>query len=40
MKSVKKMVLVPMDVLNKFEQKRKLETSPIVNNMMHKDTEI
>ena len=34
------MVLRPMDVFNKFEQKRKLETSSIVNSMMHKDTEM
>ena len=34
------MVLVPEDVLNRFEQKQKLETAPIVNNMLQKDIEM
>ena len=33
------MVLVPEDVLNRYEQKKKLETAPIMTNMMHQDTE-
>ena len=32
------MVLVPEDVLNRYEQKQKIETSPITANMMHQDT--
>ena len=40
MKSVKKMILVPEDVFNRFEQKQKLETSPIVSNMMQKDADM
>jgi hypothetical protein len=40
MKSAKRMVLIPEDLLNKFEQKQKLETSPIVNNMIQKDAEM
>ncbi len=34
------MILVPEDTLARFEQKQKLETSPLVNNMMQKDTEM
>ena len=40
MKSVKKMILVPEDVFNRFEQKQKMETSPIVSNMMQKDADM
>ena len=40
MKSVTKMILVPEDVFNRFEQKQKLETSPIVSNMMQKDADM
>ena len=40
MKHAKRMVLVPEDVLNRYEQKQKLETAPIMTNMMHQDTEI
>ena len=38
MKHAKRMVLVPEDVLNRYEQKQKIETSPITANMMHQDT--
>ena len=38
MKHAKRMVLVPEDVLNRYEQKQKIETSPITSNMMHQDT--
>ena len=34
------MILVPEDVFNRFEQKQRLETSPIASNMMQKDTEM
>ena len=37
MKHAKRMVLVPEDVLNRYEQKQKIETSPITSNMMHQD---
>ena len=40
MKHTKRMVLVPEDVLNRFEQKQKLETAPILNNMLQKDIEM
>ena len=40
MKHAKRMVLVPEDVLNRYEQKQKLETAPIMTNMMHQDTEM
>jgi hypothetical protein len=38
MKHEKRMVLGPEDVLNRYEQRQKLETSPITSNMMHQDT--
>jgi predicted class III extradiol MEMO1 family dioxygenase len=38
MKHAKRMVLVLEDVLNRYEQKQKNETSPITANMMHQDT--
>ena len=34
------MVLVPEDVLNRYEQKQKLGTTPIMTNMMHQNTEM
>jgi len=40
MKRAKRMILVPEDVFNRFEQKQRLETSPIASNMMQKDTEM
>ena len=38
MKNAKRMVLISEDMLDKYEQKQRLETSPIMNNMLHKDT--
>ena len=40
MKHAKRMVLVPEDVLNRYEQKQKLETSPIVKGMMQEDSDM
>ena len=37
---MKRMILVPEDAYARFEQKQKLETSPIVKNMMKTDTEM
>ena len=34
------MIFVPEDVLARFEQKQKLETSPIVTNMIKTDSEM
>ena len=34
------MIMVPEDVFNRFEQKQRLETSPIASSMMQKDTEL
>ena len=34
------MILVPEDVYAKFEQKQKLETSPIMKNMINTDTDM
>ncbi len=34
------MIFVPEDVLARFEQKQKLETSPIVTNMTKTDSEM
>ena len=34
------MIFVPKDVFNRFEQKQKMETSPIAGNMMQKDTDM
>ena len=34
------MVLVPEDAVNRYEQRQTLETSPIMSNMMHKDTQM
>ena len=38
MKHAKRMVLVPEDALNR--QRQRLETSPLIANMMHQDTEL
>ena len=40
MKHAKRMILVPEDAFARFEQKLKLETSPLLNNMMQKETEM
>jgi hypothetical protein len=37
MKHAKRMVLVPEDVLKRYEQKQKIETSPLVTGMMQQD---
>ena len=34
------MVLVPEEALQRYEQKQRLETSPLMGTMMHKDTQI
>ena len=36
----KRMALVPEEVLDRFERKQRLETSPIVSDMMQKDMEM
>ena len=33
---MKRMVLVPEDAVNRYEQRQRLETSPIMSNMVHK----
>ena len=38
MKRTKRMVLVPEDVLSRYEQKQKIETSPPTAGMMQQDT--
>ena len=40
MKHAKRMILVPEDVYARFEQKQKLETSPIMKNMINTDTDM
>ena len=40
MKHSKKMVLVPEEALQRYEQRQRLETSPLMGTMMHKDTQI
>ena len=35
---MKRMVLIPEDMLNRYEQKQRIESSPITNNMLQKDT--
>ena len=40
MKHAKRMVLVPEDALHRYEQRQRLETSPIMANMMHADTDM
>ena len=37
---MKHMVLVPEDVLQRYEQRQRLETSPIMISMMHKDADM
>ena len=37
---MKRVVLVPEDAVNRYEQRQRLETSPIMSNMMHKDTQM
>ena len=37
---MKRMVLVPEDAVNHYEQRQRLETSPIVSNMMPKATQM
>ena len=34
------MVLVPEDAVNRYEQRQRLETPPLMGTMMHKDTQI
>ena len=38
MKHTKRMVLIPEDALHRYEQRQRLDTSPITSNMMQKDT--
>ena len=40
MKHAKRMILVPEDVFAKFEQKQKIESSPLVRNMINADREM
>ena len=40
MKHSKRMILVPEDVYARFEQKQKIESSPLVKNMMNSDREM
>ena len=37
---MKRMVLVPEDGVNRYEQRQRLETPPLMGTMMHKDTQI
>ena len=37
---MKRMILVPEDAYSRFEQKQKLETSPIINKMINTDTDM
>ena len=37
---MKRMVLVPEDAVNRYEQRQSLETSPIMSNMIHKNTQM
>ena len=37
---MKRMVLVPEDAVNRYEQRQRLETPPLMGTMMHKDTQI
>ena len=34
------MVLVPEDAVNRYEQRQRLETSPILSNMLQSDTQM
>ena len=36
----KRMALIPEEVLDRFERKQRLETSPIISDMMHEDMEM
>ena len=36
----KKMVLIPEEAIQRYEQRQRLETSPLMGTMMHKDTQI
>ena len=40
MKHSKKMVLIPEEALQRYEQRQRLETSPLMGTTMHKDTQI
>ena len=40
MKHARRMIMVPEDVYARFEQKQKLQASPIVRNMINTDTEM
>ena len=40
MKHSKKMVLVPEEALQRYEQRQRLETCPLMGTMMHKDTQM
>ena len=35
---MKRMVLIPEQALNRYEQRQRLETSPVMANMLHQDT--
>ena len=37
---MKRMVLVPEDAVNRYEQRQRLETSPILSNMLQSDTQM
>ena len=37
---MKQMVLVPEDAVNRYEQRQRLETSPIMSNMIRKNTQM
>ena len=37
---MKRMVLVPEDTVNRYEQRQRLETSPILSNMLQSDTQM
>ena len=37
---MKRMILVPEDAYSRFEEKQKLETSPIIKNMINTDTDM
>ena len=37
---MKRMVLALEDAVNRYEQRQRLETSPIMSNMIHKNTQM
>ena len=37
---MKRMALIPEEVLNRYEQRQRLGTSPIMSDMIHKDTQM